>query len=114
MSFKLHSSLIGADVHGPKGVDSAPNGAILVADGVGGSKWYAPAEENLTVTVLGQTAFALSNPTPLQGLNGLMFVEVNGVDMRNEFTISGSSLTYIGSDFLLDTTDKIYVVYFFN
>jgi len=114
MSILLHSSLIGVDVHQPKGTDSALNSAILVADGAGGSKWFAPKEETLTVTVLGQTAFALTSPTPLQGQNGLMKVTVNGVDELKNFTISGSSLTYVGADFLLDTTDELFVVYFFN
>jgi len=114
MTFKLHSSLVGADVHESQGVDSALNGSIAVADGAGSAPWFAPAEEALAVTILGQTAFALTNPTPLQGLNGLMFVEVNGVDERKNFTISGSSLTYIGSDYLLDTPDEIYVVYFYR
>ncbi len=45
----LHSSLTGADLHEPKGVDAATVNTVYVADGSGSGTWIKPAAVNLTV-----------------------------------------------------------------
>lgn len=110
----LHPNLTDPDIHEPKGASTANTNGIIVSDGAGGTDWATPAESAIAITSPGQTGFALANTTPLQGTKGLMRVEVNGVDEGNNFTIVGQTLTYTGTDYLLDTTDVLNVVYFYK
>lgn len=115
----FHDAIVdSADIHEPKNVpESTTANQIIVTNGdgpSGTSSLATPAESAIAITVLGQTGFALANTTPLQGTKGLMRVEVNGVDEGNNFTIVGQTLTYTGTDYLLDTTDVLNVVYFYK
>ena len=68
------------------------------------------AEEAFIPTVNGQTVFTLA-----LGLeeDGLQFVFVNGVvyQLGVDYTLTGTTLTWLDTDFLLDTTDCVLVKY---
>jgi hypothetical protein len=78
------------------------------SDATGGVS--APLEVELTVTANGQTAFTL--PTAV-AVGGNIRVYVNGVryDLGDDFTVSGTTLTWVGSLSLL-TSDEFRVVYY--
>lgn len=48
----LHKDLTGAELHEPKGVESAIAGTVYVADGVGSGQWSNLGGNKVTLTVL--------------------------------------------------------------
>lgn len=70
----------------------------------------APRHEEATVTINGQTAFSIAD-TPSDNSHVMMFI--NGVkqDYADEYTVSGTSITYTGS-LTLQTTDVVEFFYF--
>lgn len=65
-----HSSLTGAELHEPKGADSASSAQIYIADGLGSGDWrYLPhgfctySNIGTGVTYTAPTAYTLINPT---------------------------------------------------
>lgn len=61
----LHSTLTGADLHEPKGVESAPAGTVYVANGTGSGSWlstYAYGNIHIDVT---STATSIALPAAL-------------------------------------------------
>lgn len=71
---------------------------------------YSRVVEDVTVTTDGQTDFTLTN-TPYAPTVGNTEMLVNGVTANYgaEFTVTGTTLTWLNTSYPLDTTDEIVV-----
>ena len=65
-----HDSIPNADIHEPKGVDTATDGQVYIANGVGGGSWGSPFSGTHDVLITAKSLAATQEPTvtdtPLQ------------------------------------------------
>ena len=94
---------------------SSPTAIVYAGEGIDEFDPSSPAShlhivENLTITSNGQTGFALAQ-TP-KDVNDVT-VKVNGLSyaITTDYTISGTTLTWLDTDFTLATTDVLTVEY---
>lgn len=59
----LHKDLTGAELHEPKGVESALSGTVYVADGSGSGSWTNLGGDRVTLTTLTSEGGNLTIPT---------------------------------------------------
>ena len=59
----LHKDLTGAELHEPKGVESALSGTVYVADGSGSGSWTNLGGNRVTLTTLTSEGGNLTIPT---------------------------------------------------
>lgn len=83
------------------GTDDVPPG------GGGGSAF---AEDEFTVASNGQTSFVLSQ-TFLSGGLSILFVNSTGYAEGTDYTVSGTTLTWLDTDFTLEIGDKVVLKY---
>ena len=97
--------------------DSAPTAIVYAGEGIDEFDPSSPTahqhvRETIVVTSNGQTGFALSQ-TP-KDVNDVM-MEVNGVAYENgagkDFSVSGTTATWLDNDFTLETTDEVIFEY---
>jgi hypothetical protein len=72
------------------------------------SSRHAHVNEVIAVTSNGQTAFTLTG-TPLDVT--LVEMQVNGQNMQDRISVSGTTVTYTATDFPLETTDTVRFIY---
>lgn len=118
-----HRDLTGADIHEPKGADTASAGTVYVADGAGSGSWQQPFSRSLEAHFGSNVAQAISidslNPT---------YLTIDGLDARtdtsgvfsgspiwdssvNSLILSNQSLTngrvfYVSVGFSIDPSDS--------
>lgn len=106
MANVAHSTLTGADLHEPKGVETAGAGTAYLADGVGSGTWSSPLANlnNSNLVVLStritdiSTAASVFTVSPLAGdivdiyvvlhgtiatANSIVTAEINGIPMSS-------------------------------
>lgn len=59
----LHRDLTGAELHEPKGVESALSGTVYVANGSGSGSWTNLGGDRVTLTILTSEGGNLTIPT---------------------------------------------------
>ena len=59
----LHKDLTGAELHEPKGVESALSGTVYVANGVGSGSWSNLGGNSVTLTAMTSKDGKLTIPT---------------------------------------------------
>lgn len=116
-----HSSLTDPYLHEPKGVASATNGQVYVADGAGSGSWTAPKDVYTTVIADVSTAEVVYIPIPHGGsvakvttvLEGAITIADATVTVKNAAGSSMGTITvaYTGSaagdvDTLAPTTNN--------
>lgn len=107
---KLHSSIVDADgIHEPKGHSTAINHSEMSVNG-GFSYWKQRAKEAVAIGSNGQTIFVLAS-APID--DKYRQIILNGIDVTDDFTFTGNAMTYIGTDFILETTDAMTARYHF-
>ena len=112
----VHATLPSADekdaLTGTNGTPSSTNPYVTDSDPrlIGGAG-ISPASFNPTVTFTGESVFTFPS-TPV--LTTTVEMSVNSVLQENgvDFTVSGTTLTWISTDFLLTPGDFVYVAYF--
>lgn len=88
--------------------DDAPNNVVDIAVSVGGG--HSPWTEDEFVPTNGQITFILSlAPTDLVSLEFI----VNGVhfDDATDYTVSGTTVTWLNAAFVMKTKDKVLIRY---
>jgi hypothetical protein len=89
---------------------------IVEADGAGGTRWVdrpsgsATWLEDAYTPTLGQVTFILSQ-TPTEPIS--LMLNVNGVEFveTDDYTLSGTNITWLDTDFSMETSDKVVVQY---
>ncbi len=94
-----HSTLTGADLHEPKGVESATVGEVYVADGLGSGSWTNPPYTVSGVIDDVSTAATIYIPIPYAGTVVKVVTVLNG-----SITTANATLTvYDGSNVSMGT-----------
>lgn len=73
-----HADLTGADLHEPKGVSTAPEGSVYIADGAGTGLWSKVGADNIDETsVLNVNKFSLSVYFADIGTAGSIYIPIS-------------------------------------
>jgi len=92
-----HNNLTDPELHEPKGVASASEGQLYIADGAGGGVWdYYSPYGNTHYTDLA-AASTVSLTTSYAVMNDAAMSQSFSSDQTHEFTHSGGRLTYTGA-----------------
>lgn len=85
-----HKDLTGAELHEPKGVDSASGGTVYVADGAGSGLWRAISMGDLDISAIQRvrTTDLTGSATPATMAVGMT---TTSVTMGSEITVSGAN-----------------------
>lgn len=92
-----HASLSGADLHEPKGADSANADEVIVADGVGGTSWISPSD---VVRPYGELYTTLSDGATQSGI-GTTPIKFTGWG-HEDISSPGVSLSSVNNEITID------------
>ena len=85
----LHRNLTGADLHEPKGVDTANQGEVYVADGAGSGSWLSPRRNIVQSAKVGDVSVANSVllPCMTKGTLDKVSISVSGATSAVDFDV---------------------------
>jgi len=90
------------DIVGGQVLVPGPGIAQIVITGGGGD----PEQEHITVLSNGQTSFTLTN-APIDSTTVMMFINGFKQIYGTDYTGSGQTITWLNTDYTLETTDKV-------
>lgn len=84
-----HKDLTGAELHEPKGVDSASGGTVYVADGSGSGLWRTLSMGDLDISVIQRVR--TTNLAANNTLERVVDMTTTSVTLGSEITVSGAN-----------------------
>ena len=95
----LHKDLTGADLHEPKGVETAASGQIYVADGSGSGSWSDIPTPNLSSTLENKCSTSI-NPSSLD----------TAIDAVFDTTVTNSDISIASTGLITFLASGVYIV----
>lgn len=109
MATKAHSTLTGAELHEPKGADSASANTVYVADGAGSGAWTSIFEYG-EITTLESDAVSVSSingtPSTLPFSNDGQSQGITADAANNRLTVADSGVYFITFTISFSTTSS--------